>query len=107
MPLSGSFAALAVASAVARLVTYLSVCATTLRLRTRAFGTVAPPTFVIPMGALVPLLAILLTVLMLAAATRAQLLGGAAALGIGAALFVINGWVARRQHNTLADVSAP
>jgi basic amino acid/polyamine antiporter, APA family len=89
--LSGSFAALAVASAVARLVTYLSVCAATLRLRHPRFsGTVAPPTFVTPMGALVPLLAILLTVVMLAAATRAQLLGGAAALAIGAALFMAN-----------------
>ncbi len=106
--LSGSFVVLAVASAIARLVTYLCVCAATIRLRHPRFrNAVAPATFVLPLGALVPLLAILTSLLMLVGASAQQLLGGVAALGIGAALFVINGWVARRQHNTLADASAP
>ena len=91
LALSGSFAVLAIASAVARLVTYTGVCAATVRLRHPRFrGVVKPATFVIPMGALVPLLAIAVSLLILAGATREQLLGGAAALAVGAALFVVN-----------------
>ena len=44
----------------------------------------------IPMGRLVPLLAIGVSLLILAGATRPQLLGGAAALAVGAALFLAN-----------------
>jgi basic amino acid/polyamine antiporter, APA family len=91
LALSGSFAMLAVASAVARLVTYTGACAATLRLRHPRFrGVVKPATFVIPMGALVPLLAIAVSLLILAGATRQQLVGGAAALAVGAALFLAN-----------------
>jgi amino acid transporter len=91
LALSGSFAVLALASAVARLVTYTGACAATLRLRHPRFHTVVKPaTFVIPGGALVPLLAIAVSLLILAGATRPQLLGGAAALAAGAALFVAN-----------------
>jgi hypothetical protein len=78
-------------SAVARLVTYTGVCAATLRLRhQRVRGLVKPATFMIPMGGLVPLLAIGVSLLILAGATRPQLLGGAAALAVGAALFLAN-----------------
>lgn len=89
--LSGSFAVLAVASAIARLLTYMCVCAATLRLRDPGLrGSVAPAAFVTPMGALVPWLAMALSLLMLAGATRQQLLGGTAAVAIGAAWFVVN-----------------
>ena len=91
LALSGSFAVLAVTSAVARLVIYTSACAATLRLRHPRFqGVVKPATFVIPAGGLVPLLAIAVSLLILGGATRPQLLGGAAALAVGAALFIAN-----------------
>jgi amino acid transporter len=91
LALSGSFVLLAVASAVARLIAYTGACAATLRLRHPRFqGVVRPATFVIPLGPLVPLLAIGVSLLILAGATRAQLLGGAAGLAVGAALFVVN-----------------
>jgi APA family basic amino acid/polyamine antiporter len=91
LALSGSFAMLAVASAVARLVTYTGACAATLRLRHERFqGVVKPAAFVIPMGGLVPLLAIGVSLLILAGATSQQLLAGAAALAVGAALFLAN-----------------
>ena len=97
LALSGSFAVLAVTSAVARLVTYTGACAATLRLRHQRFrGMVTPATFVIPMGGLVPLLAIGVSLLMLVGATRQQLLGGAAALAVGAALFLTNDRFGRR-----------
>ena len=101
LALSGSFAVLAVASAIARLVTYISACAATIRLRQRTFGgAVEPALFVVP-GTLVPLLAISVSLLMLAGASRQQLLGGAAALAVGAALFIANNWFARspRDHS--------
>jgi basic amino acid/polyamine antiporter, APA family len=93
LALSGSFAVLAVASAIARLVTYISTSAATIRLRHRTFvGAVEPALFMIPAGTLVPLLAIAVSLLMLAGATHQQLLGGAAALAVGAALFIANNW---------------
>jgi APA family basic amino acid/polyamine antiporter len=91
LALSGSFAALAVASAIARLVTYISVSAAAIRLRHQMFGVaVRPAMFVAPMGTLVPVLAVAVSLLMLAGATPQQLLGGAAALIIGAVLFIAN-----------------
>src|SRR5688572_19529834 len=91
LALSGSFVILAVASAVARLITYTGACAATLWLRAPRFqGTVNPATFVIPFGPVVPLLAIVVSLLILAGATSAHLLGGAAGLAAGAALFFAN-----------------
>ncbi len=91
LALSGSFAVLAVASAVARLVTYTGACAATLRLRHPRFrGRVMPATFVIPLGPVVPVAAIAISLVILAGATREQLFGGTAALAAGAALFVVN-----------------
>ncbi len=91
LALSGSFAVLASVSAVARLVTYLGVCASTLVLRGERFrGIVQPATFVIPFGPIVPALAILVSLAILAGASRAQLVSGAAALGAGALLFLLN-----------------
>ena len=98
LALSGSFVMLAVASAVARLVAYTGACAATLRLRQARFqDVVRPATFVIPMGSLVPLLAIVVSLLILAGASQVQLLGGAAGLAVGAALFVTNARFGRRQ----------
>ncbi len=91
LALSGSFVLLAVASAVARLVAYTGACAATLWLRHPRFrATVRPATFVAPLGPLVPLAAIAVSLLILAGATRQQLLGGAVGLAVGAALFVTN-----------------
>jgi basic amino acid/polyamine antiporter, APA family len=91
--LSGSFAKLAVVSALARLVTYTGTCASTLRLRSPRFAAggsgppVNPATFVIPFGPAIPLVAIVVSAAVVAGATREQLLGGFSALAVGAALF--------------------
>ncbi len=91
LALSGSFVILAVASAVARLVAYTGACAATLRLRHPRFDSVVrPAAFVVPFGPLVPVAAIAVSLLILAGATGQQLLGGAAGLAVGAALFVAN-----------------
>jgi len=104
LALSGSFAILAVASAVARLVTYMGASAATLRLRQPRFqGLVKPATFVLPLGPLVPLLAMAVSLLILAGATRPQWLGGAVALVVGAALFVTND----RLHRPAGDAMTP
>jgi amino acid transporter len=100
LALSGSFVVLAVASAVARLVAYTGACAATLRLRHPRFREVVrPAAFTIPLGPLVPLLAIAVSLLILAGATRAQLVGGAAGLAAGAALFVLNDRFGRRPRS--------
>ena len=97
LALSGSFVILAIASAVARLITYTGACAATLRLRSGHLQErVSPATFVIPLGPTVPLLAIAVSLLILAGATREQLLGGAAGLVAGAVLFVMNDTMRRR-----------
>jgi APA family basic amino acid/polyamine antiporter len=91
LALSGSFAKLAVVSALSRLVMYAGVSAATLRLRSPRFAArVQPATFVAPLGPIVPVVAILVSVAIAAGATREQLLGGGAALGAGAILFALN-----------------
>ena len=85
LALSGSFAAIAVVSALARLVMYGSAAAATLRLRT----TSGSAGFVAPFGPLIPIAAILVTIGIGLGATREQLIGGAAALASGAVLFAI------------------
>jgi APA family basic amino acid/polyamine antiporter len=105
--LSGSFATLAVASALGRLIIYLSVCVATLRLRQPVFGeSVRPATFTIPLGPIVPIVAIVISLLMLAGANQVQFLGGIVALAIGAALYLGNSHFALRRQNTKADVSS-
>jgi APA family basic amino acid/polyamine antiporter len=90
LALTGSFAKLAVVSALARLVMYTGVSAATLALRAPRFADVVKPaTFVAPLGPVVPAIAILVSVAIAAGATREQFLGGFAALGAGAALFAI------------------
>jgi amino acid transporter len=96
--LSGSFAKLAVVSALARLVTYTGTCASTLRLRSPRFAErVQPATFVVPLGPAVPTIAILVSAGVVAGATREQLLGGFAALAVGAIFFGVTTW--RRSLN--------
>lgn len=90
LALTGSFVKLAVVSALARLVTYTGVSAATLRLRSPRFASVvAPATFVIPLGPVVPAIAIGISAAIAAGATREQLLGGLAALAAGAVLFAV------------------
>jgi len=89
LAISGSFAVLATTSAVARLVAYTGTAASTLALR-RERPDVGPARFRAPGGALIPILAILVSLVILAGASRAQLLGGAIALAAGAALFLVS-----------------
>jgi APA family basic amino acid/polyamine antiporter len=90
LALSGSFAQIAVVSAVARIVTYTSVSAATLRLRSPMFdGRVNPATFTTPFGPVIPVIAITVGLAVIAGATRAQLIGGLSALAVGAVLFLI------------------
>jgi amino acid transporter len=91
LALSGSFVTLAAASAIARLITYVGVSAATLLLRRDRFsGIVKPATFRIRFGPLVPVLSILVSLAILFGATQEQLLGGAAALIVGAILFFLS-----------------
>lgn len=96
LALTGSFVTLAAVSAVARLVMYLAVCIATLVLRGRApDAEMRAAEFTAPLGALVPVLACLVTLGILAGATRDQLLAGGAALAAGAILFAIAAHSAR------------
>jgi amino acid transporter len=97
LALTGSFVKLAVVSAVARLITYTGASASTLILRRQRFADVVkPPSFVIPLGPLVPFLAVLVSVGILFGATREQILGGGLALAAGALLFALNLWTRRK-----------
>ena len=87
LALSGHYAQLALASAISRLLVYVATCASTLRLRSSSV--VAPPTFVVPLGPVIPATAIVIAVAMLAGARREQLIAGVVALAVGAALYVM------------------
>jgi amino acid transporter len=88
--LSGTFARLALVSAVSRLVVYVFTCAATLRLRSPEFAAeVKPPAFVVPFGPTIPAAATLIALATLAGARREQLVAGAVALLAGAVLFVV------------------
>ena len=94
--MTGSFAKLAVVSALARLVTYTGVPAATLRLRSPRFagdGEATRPSSRRSARSFRPIaIAVSLGDCWLGA-TRAQMLGGFAALAGGAVLFWINGQV--------------
>jgi APA family basic amino acid/polyamine antiporter len=90
LAISGTFVALAAASAVARLLVYVATCASTIRLRQPRFeGTVRPAAFRLPGGPVIPVLAILVSLSILLGATRTQLISGTSALAVGAILYVI------------------
>ena len=81
---------MAAASAVSRLVVYVATCAAALRLRSPRFaGKVAAARMTVPFGPVIPALAILIALAILAGATPQQLRAGAYALGAGAILFAI------------------
>jgi basic amino acid/polyamine antiporter, APA family len=91
LALSGSWAKLAVVSSVTRLVTYVGVSAATLRLRSPRFAQDVPPAgFVAPLGPVVPIVAMVMSLGVAAGATQEQLLGGAMALAAGAVLYVVS-----------------
>ena len=94
LALSGSFAVLAMASAVARLLTYIGVSAATLVLRSPRFeGRVSAPAFVVPLGPTIPVLAVLASLTIIGGATAAQLIAGGAALAAGAVVFGLTPWL--------------
>jgi amino acid transporter len=96
LALSGTFAVLATASAISRLVVYVATCASTIRLRDAKFaGIVRPATFVVAGGPVIPLLAIGISLTIIAGASRAQLIGGAWAIAAGTVLYVV---ATRRGH---------
>ena len=103
LALTGSFVALAAVSAIARLVMYLAVCASTLVLRKHdremaaqvgahfsdVDGAVAPAKFTVPLGPVIPIVASIVALGILAGASQAQLIAGAAALAAGAVLYFV------------------
>jgi amino acid transporter len=95
LALTGSFVTLAAVSAVARLVMYLAVCTATLVLRRRVpDAEMGEAQFTAPLGPIVPVLASVVALSILAGATPQQLLMGGYALLAGGVLFVI----AKRKH---------
>jgi APA family basic amino acid/polyamine antiporter len=88
--LSGTFVTLAAASAISRLLVYVATCASLVRLRNADFsGTLRPATFTVPFGPVIPAVAILISLTILAGATRLQLTAGAGALAAGWVLYLI------------------
>jgi len=89
LALSGTFAWLAIASAIARLVVYGASCGAAVALRRPGnAGRVGAAMFTSPLSPLLPVLGIAIAVLLVATASRVQLIGGAAALAAGALLFL-------------------
>jgi amino acid transporter len=87
---TGSFVSMAQVSAVSRLMLCVATCASALRLRSARFeGRVAEPTFRVPLGPLIPSLAIGVALTILFGATGAQLRAGGYALVVGAGLFAV------------------
>jgi APA family basic amino acid/polyamine antiporter len=104
LAVSGSFVTMAQASAVSRLMVYVATCASALRLRTAAFaGRVAEPTMRVPLGPVIPVVAIGIALTILLGATGAQLRAGGYALLVGAALFL----VAARVNSTTPQRPTP
>lgn len=90
LALSGSFAALAAVSAIARLLVYAGTCAATLAFRAPGLAArVAPATFVVPLGPVIPVLGIVVSLGVILGATREQLVGGGLFLLLGAGLFAL------------------
>jgi len=84
LALTGGFAELAAISAIARLLVYAGTCASVLALRRQSR---AP--FTIPFGPVVPALALLVCAAILASATTEQVWRSAAALAVGAVLYIV------------------
>ncbi len=87
---TGSFVSMAQASAVSRLVVYVATCASDLRLRRGTVqGDTAEPALRLPLGPVIPLLAIAVALTILLGATGQQLQAGGYALAAGAVLFSV------------------
>ncbi len=107
LALSGSFTVLAEVSTIARLMTYAGVSLATLALRSPRFiGRVPAASFMIPLGATVPVLALAVSLAILAGISWTQMLAGAAALAFGAVLFFWNDAVRRRRRIQVAAARA-
>lgn len=90
LALTGSFAPLAAASAVSRLLTFVGVCAATLSLRKiEGREGLRPASFVTPGGTLIPALALLVCALILSGVGLDQLRMGTFALLAGGVLFLL------------------
>ena len=102
LAVSGRFVPLALASALSRLLVYVFTCAATLRLRQPRFSAaVQNATFVVPFGPLVPVLAIAVSLAILAGASAGQIRAGLAAFVAGAVLYLIASYSSsRRSHVT-------
>jgi basic amino acid/polyamine antiporter, APA family len=90
LAVSGTFQTMAAASAISRLLVYVATCASVIRLRQSRFAhEVKPASFVVPFGPVIPALAIVFALAILAGATKTQLVVGTGALAAGAVLYVI------------------
>ena len=89
LALSGSFEQMAKVSAVARLLFYLTTCAAVPVLRRSS--TMKREAFRLPGGDVIPVLAILAALAILAGSDAGSLLAGGIALGVGAGLFLLYG----------------
>ena len=90
LAVTGSFATMAAASAISRLLVYVATCASQMRLRSPAFAQrVQPAQFVLPGGPLIPTLAIAVSMMILLFANRTQLVAGGVALVVGAVFYFI------------------
>lgn len=88
LALSGSFVLLLAASVIARLITYAGVSTAALVLRQAKFrGRVEPAAYVVPLGPVIPSVAIVISLAIIAGGTAPQLAVGGAALAAGAVLF--------------------
>jgi APA family basic amino acid/polyamine antiporter len=91
LALSGTFTATATVSAISRLLVYVATCASVIRLRNPGFaGQVNPATFTLPFGPLIPSAAVIIALAIIAGATAPQLVGGAAAVAVGALLYTMS-----------------
>ena len=91
LSLTGSFAELAALSVVARFMQYIPTCLALLVFRRRD-GDTPFDGYRVPMGPVVPILAVTLCVILLSQADPGKLLKGGGALVIGAVLYAIKRW---------------
>jgi amino acid transporter len=100
LAVTGSFGTMAAASAISRLLVYVATCASQMRLRSNRYGqqvrphevagiVVNPASFRLPGGHVIPVLAILISMMILVFASRIQLISGTWALVAGAVFYFI------------------
>src|SRR5688572_4724509 len=100
LAVTGSFVTMAAASAISRLLVYVATCASQMRLRAVEQGVqsaprvlegivVNPASFRLPGGPVIPVLAILISMMILVFASRIQLISGTWALVAGAVLYFV------------------